>query len=162
MFIAVFQQDYLFCIYFILIGFVLTFFHKNMIVVLVLAISFANILRMTSGNAREGLENKDTPVKEGADETLQYSDVKAEEKTAPAKPAAVAESKGDKTKNDMVETIKKDADKLIDTQNKIIGGFEKIDPYMKQAEQLIQNIDSTAKKIEGMNRDKVEQYKNKS
>jgi hypothetical protein len=137
-------------------------------VVLVLTIFIANVLRISSGRAEfgiEGMEDKEAG-KEGADETLQYTEIedgkksKKESEKKPAAEAATTDSKGDKSKSDMVDSIKKDAEKLIDTQNKIIGGFEKIDPYMKQAEQLIEKIDSTAKQIETMNQSKVDQYKN--
>lgn len=169
LFISAFQKDFLFCTYFILIGFILTFFNKNMIVVLILTIVFANILRISSVSQRdgfgiEGMEDKEAG-KEGADETLQYTEIEDDKKSkteSDKKPAAAAstDKKNDKSKSDMVDSIKKDAEKLIDTQNKIIGGFEKIDPYMKQAEQLIEKIDSTAKQIETINQSKVEQYKN--
>ena len=166
LFISAFQQDYLFCVYFMLIGFILTFFHKNMTVVLILTISFANILRLSSEREglegmkeEEGKEDKEGKegLKEGAVDTLKFSDIGSDAKS---KPSANSTGGGNKPKNEMVDDIKKDAEKLIDTQNKIIGGFEKIDPYMKQAEQLISQIDSTAKKIEGINKSKVEQYRN--
>jgi preprotein translocase subunit SecF len=168
----------MFCTYFVLIGFILTFFNKNMTVVLVLTIAFANILSVSTGVSREGMD-----VKEGADDTLEYSELDAEktkddakasasasaktdasasaktDASASAKASAKTDAKGDKSKSQMVDDLKKDAEKLIDTQNKIIGGFEKIDPYMKQAEQLIQHIDTTAKKIESINKSKVEQFK---
>jgi hypothetical protein len=106
-------------------------------------------------------KDENEPIKEGADNTLEYSEVDAKA-DAKAKPVAekTPDKKGDNSKTEMVDSIKKDAEKLIDTQNKIIGGFEKIDPYMKQAEQLIEKIDSTAKQIETINKSKVEQYKN--
>jgi hypothetical protein len=138
-----------------------------LIVVLVLTIAIANVLRISSTTRTfgiEGLENKDESEKkevgkEGADETLQYSEIK-DEKKPDAKPAAAStNNKDDKSKSDIVDSIKKDAEKLIDTQDKIISGFEKIDPYMKQAEQLIEKIDSAAKQIETINQSKVEQYK---
>jgi uncharacterized coiled-coil DUF342 family protein len=130
-----------------------------MIVVLVLTIAIANVLRIS--NQREGMENKDEPIKEGADNTLEYSEVKTDEKKDSKVPEKKPEAKEKTNKSsDMVDSIKKDAEKLIDTQNKIIGGFEKIDPYMKQAEELIEKIDSTAKQIETINKSKVEQYKN--
>lgn len=164
LFLSVFQQDYLFCVYFILIGFILTFFHKNMTVVLVLTVAIANILRLTSRNGREGLEDMEKTkegLKEGADETLKFSEVDEKSKPSESKPSEKSSGKGgDKSKSEMVDDLKKDAEKLIDTQHKIIGGFEKIDPYMKQAEQLIEHIDTTAKKIESINKSKIEQYRN--
>jgi preprotein translocase subunit SecF len=161
----------MFCTYFVLIGFILTFFNKNMLVILVLTIAFANILSVSTGGSREGMDTK-----EGADNTLEYSeldaektkdvktktdaktDVKADDK-ADAKTGVKADAKGEKSKSEMVDDLKKDAEKLMDTQEKIIRGFEKIDPYMKQAEQLIEHIDTTAKKIESINKSKTEQFR---
>jgi len=165
LFIAAFQNNYMFCTYFVLIGFILTFFNKNMLVILVLTIAFANILSVSTGGSREGMDTK-----EGADDTLEYSELDAEKtkdvkaktdvKTdVKTKTDAKADAKGEKSKSEMVDDLKKDAEKLMDTQEKIIRGFEKIDPYMKQAEQLIEHIDTTAKKIESINKSKTEQFR---
>jgi len=169
LFIAAFQNNYMFCTYFVLIGFILTFFNKNMLVILVLTIAFANILSVSTGGSREGMDTK-----EGADDTLEYSELDAEKtkdaktdaktKTdantkTDAKTGVKADAKGEKSKSEMVDDLKKDAEKLMDTQEKIIRGFEKIDPYMKQAEQLIEHIDTTAKKIESINKSKTEQFR---
>lgn len=150
LFISAFQQNYLFCIYFILIGFILTFFHKNMTVVLVLTVAFANVLSISV--RREGLENKNSEKSD----VSEPSDTSDEKET----PASKKKSEDESSKSEMVDEVKKEAMKLIDTQNKIIDGFEKIEPYMNQAETLISSIDATAKKIEAFNKEKVEQYKN--
>jgi preprotein translocase subunit SecF len=136
-----------------------------MLVILVLTIAFANILSVSTGGSREGMDTK-----EGADDTLEYSELDAEKtkdvkaktdvKTdVKTKTDAKADAKGEKSKSEMVDDLKKDAEKLMDTQEKIIRGFEKIDPYMKQAEQLIEHIDTTAKKIESINKSKTEQFR---
>jgi len=163
LFIAAFQQDFLFCIYFILIGFVLTFFNRNMIVVLVIAIAFANILRVSNASAREGLTDQTTekeskeskePMKEGQ-ANLDFSEVK----TSSDKKTPDTKSTPKKSKSDMVDEVKDDAERLIKVQNQIINGFERIDPYMKQAEELITKIDTTAKQIQDIKEDKVGAYK---
>jgi uncharacterized coiled-coil DUF342 family protein len=59
----------------------------------------------------------------------------------------------------MVDEVKDDAERLIKVQNQIINGFERIDPYMKQAEELITKIDTTAKQIQDIKEDKVGAYK---
>jgi hypothetical protein len=127
-----------------------------MTVVLVITVAFANILSISS--RREGLENKGSGVENtdsDKEEVSEPSDKSVDKKKpAPKKKSEEAES----SKSEMVDEVKKEAMKLIDTQNKIIDGFEKIEPYMNQAETLIQNIDATAKKIEGFNKEAMKQY----
>jgi uncharacterized coiled-coil DUF342 family protein len=110
-----------------------------MVVILVLTLAVANILKVASRGSLEGFGDKETGKLESMDTAADKStDDKAAKKT---------------TKGEMVETIKTDAEKLIEAQKEIINGFEKIDPYMKEAEGLIADIDKTAKKIEAFNRE---------
>jgi uncharacterized coiled-coil DUF342 family protein len=118
----------------------MSFFSKNMTVILVLTLGVANVLKLATRSSAEGfVESKET-------------DEDKEEEKGKVKGKDATESTPKKqTKGEMVETIKTDAEKLIEAQKHIIDGFEKIDPYMKQAEGLIGEIDETAKKIEKFN-----------
>lgn len=140
LFVSAVHGDYLFITYFILIGFVMSFFSKNMTVILVLTLGVANVLKLATRSSAEGfVESKET------------DEDKEEEKGKKKGKDATESTPKKQTKGEMVETIKTDAEKLIEAQKHIIDGFEKIDPYMKQAEGLIGEIDETAKKIEKFN-----------
>ena len=132
----------MFIVYFVLIGFILSQFNKNMVVILVLTLVFSNLLKATSKYAHyEGMENADAASKDSDSKKSKDSD---------AAPAS-SDSEKPKTKSELVDDLEKQAHKLIEQQKEILGGFQKIDPYMKQAEELIQDIESTAKKIEQFN-----------
>jgi hypothetical protein len=118
----------------------MSFFSKNMTVILVLTLGVANVLKLATRSSAEGfVESKET------------DEDKEEEKGKKKGKDATESTPKKQTKGEMVETIKTDAEKLIEAQKHIIDGFEKIDPYMKQAEGLIGEIDETAKKIEKFN-----------
>lgn len=140
LFVSAVNGDFIFVTFFLLVGFVMSFFTKNMMVILVLTLGVANVLKFASRGSMEGFDDKKEkePI-EDESETL---------------PSAQSDPKKKKeSKVELVEQVKSDAEQLIEAQKNIIDGFEKIDPYMKQAEGLIGEIDKTAKKIEAFNRE---------
>jgi len=138
LFMGLMGGHYLFVAYFALIGFVLTFFSKNMIVILVLAVALSNILRVVFvGTALEGMEEKKI---EGFKEA---NDSKTDSKTD--------EKKTSEKKAELVDSLKGDAKDLMSAQKTIIQGFQEIEPYMEKAETLIQSIDETTKKLKEVN-----------
>jgi hypothetical protein len=160
LFLATFQRDYLFSVYFILIAFVISFFNKNFIVILVLSIAFANILRFATVSGQEGLENMTesiddsiVPADVDSPDTLSVPPAKKDDKksSTASTDSKPKDAKDGKNKSELVDHIKKDAEELIQAQKQILTGFEKIDPYMQKAETLIKDIDATAHKIENFN-----------
>jgi len=150
--ISAVQEEWAYLTYFVLIGFLMSVFSKNVTVILVLTMALATILKYALRSSTEGFDSK---------EPLDSIDVKDETKTitglektekAGKKKETVKKLEEKATKSEMVDHIKSDAEKLIDAQKEIIKGFEQIDPYMKEAEDLIMDIDKTAKKIEAFNK----------
>lgn len=146
LFSGLMNSQYIFASYFVLIGFVLSFFSKNMIVILVLTVALSNIMKVLFvGTALEGYEGQ----------------TESKPKVTPAAEAPVAEKKPaeskDKTaeskekKSELVDSLKADAKELLSAQKSIIQGFQEIEPYMKQAETLIGEIDETTKKLKEVN-----------
>ena len=134
LFVSAVNGDFIFVTFFLLVGFVMSFFTKNMMVILVLTLGVANVLKFASRGSMEGFDDK-----------KEKEPMEDESESDPKKKKA--------TKVELVEQVKSDAEQLIEAQKNIIDGFEKIDPYMKQAEGLIGEIDKTAKKIEAFNRE---------
>lgn len=129
------KKDYMFVALFILVGFLTSFFCKNMIVILVFTLALANIIRVVvRGETQfEGME--DGVPSEGGEKGKQGEEGEQHQKE----------------EKKIVHELKSDAEDLIDTQEKIIDGFAKIEPYMNRAEDLITKIDNTAKKISETN-----------
>jgi hypothetical protein len=137
---------YLFVAYFALIGFILSFFSKNMTVILVLAVALSNILRVVFvGTALESMEvEKIEGFKEASDEN---TDSNSDEKKVEKKD----EKKTSEKKAELVDSLKGDAKELMTAQTSIIQGFQEIEPYMAKAETLIMSIDETTKKLKEVN-----------
>jgi hypothetical protein len=144
------KQDYQYCILFILVGFVIAFFNKNMTVILTLTMATANILKTAVGeknfNLEEGFEDKEETENSSATTTP----IKASIPATPTTPSAAKTSP-----SVLVDKLKDQAIDLHELQQKIIQGFEQIEPHMNRAESLIGSIQDTANTIQGM-RNKTE------
>jgi Sec-independent protein translocase protein TatA len=162
---SVVQQDFLYCTLFILIGFLVAFFNKNMIVVLVLTMSVATVLRtIISGSGlkvegfKEGAETNEEDSESDKKESDKKEKVSESDKKGSDKKEMASESdknttttKTDKeTKLQLMNDMKQDAVTLMSVQKDIINGFQTIEPHMNRAESLIGSIQETAKTIQGM------------
>jgi hypothetical protein len=140
------KQDYMYCTIFILVGFIATFFNKNITVVLVIALIFATLLSsIISGKnmSLEGFEEKDGEdgmEKNGAEK----NGSEEENGMNQAKPVTKKEKP---TPSKLMDNLREHALDLQETQKDIINGFQKIEPYMDRAESLIESIQKTAENI---------------
>lgn len=124
------KYDYLYCTLFILVGFVTAFFNKNMTVILTITIAVSNIISsILRGTVLkvEGFEGEEEENHEMVDDET---------------------SSPNETPAHLMEDLKEKALDLQDAQKHIITGFEKIEPYMNKAENLIGEIQDTAKTIQ--------------
>jgi len=152
LFISAVQEEWAYLTYFVLIGFLISVFSKNVTVILVLTMALATILKYALRSSTEGFDSKE-PLDsiEVKDETKTITGLEKRENVG-KQTETVKKPEEKATKSEMVDQIKSDAEKLIEAQKEIIKGFEQIDPYMKEAEDLIMDIDKTAKKIEAFNK----------
>lgn len=159
------KRDYLFCAIFILTGFIVAFFNKNMTVILVCTIAIANIVSALVGGGKrqfEGMKDSiETEEPEEKEESFTLSpekkeksvDLSAESKapvpSSKSTDASVSDSiESTSNKKRLVNQLKNEAQDLLEVQQKIIKGFEKIEPEMTRAEKLINQINGTAKQIQ--------------
>ena len=156
LFYAATNQDYLYCVIHILIGFVVSFFNKNMTVILTVTIASANIIRnLIRGTEMkvEGFDDADSQEPSNMmDSTNGNSSNKLFGTSATARTMGNTQSGNVSaaTSSALISDLKDQAIDLQDAQKNIIKGFEKIEPYMEKAETLIGEINSTAKTIQGM------------
>jgi len=122
---------------FLLVGFLTSFFSKNMIVILVIALVFTGVLQL--GISRSGIEG----MTEGNDPTASAEPKKDEAKPDAAKKEETTE-KQETVKEEKKNEIVKDGQKLESLQNKILENFKEIEPYMSQAEVLVDKMNNTA------------------
>lgn len=164
------NQDYLYLVLFILIGFITAFFNKNMIVILVITMALSFIVRAVLRGAgvvpegfQEGVANKESEsdVKTSASDKKGASDKVTIEPSVgmmgctSATSGTIKEPNAPKStstdgKDKLLQSLKTDAVELMSVQNSIISGFQTIEPEMDRAEKLIESIQSTAKTIDGL------------
>ena len=122
---------YEFAAIFIMIGFLTSFFSKNMTVIMVVAIVATSVLQFGRLAGVEGLENKEEPETAKVDEPA-----KAEEPAKVEEPVKVEEKK---------EETHAAVDKLADKQKELVTKIEKMEPTLKQIETFVERIDKFAK-----------------
>jgi hypothetical protein len=181
--------DIWFFIYFGLVSYVTSFFSKNMVVILVFAMAFTNVLKYgvfegfvgkessemeaytdleEEFEAREGFEDR-----EEFEEREEFEDSKNEidgfnakisgnlksppiniptsmNKTTLSTSISAPDPKITPSEQKALNTLKNQAEDLLSAQQQILGGFEKISPYMDRAEKLIKQINTTAETIQNM------------
>jgi hypothetical protein len=79
---------------------------------------------------------------------------KADDKDASEKKTKDESSGSTKSEADSEKkkaSIQTDGFELINMQKEILGGFEKIEPQMKRAETLVDNINKTAGELKSLN-----------
>ena len=129
-----------------LIGFLTSFFSKNMIVILCLALVGTSLLqKFLNKSAYEGFEEKKDKKdkkkkdenKEETEEEVEEEEVAEEENEDEVDNAANSNEKSDKTKDEMkkqFEELKKQYPEFKAIQDDLINGILKIDPVLEKAE----------------------------
>ena len=100
-----------------LIGFLTSFFSKNMIVIMFVALTVSSLLQYgIRANAHEGLENKEEPQEPKIEEPAQADEKKPEEKPVENPP------------------MKEETEEFAEVQKQILAGVEKMEPLLQKAE----------------------------
>jgi len=141
---------------FVLVGFLTSFFSKNMVVILVIAIVITNLLKSAlTPNSFEGFDSDEK--KANKDSTKGSKDQLDTESTEDSKKDSTKDStkdskKGSKTATEVKQDIVTDGQALLKLQEQIVDGFQEIDPYMKEAEVLTKKIQQSAETFESLQR----------
>ena len=146
------EKDYLFCGIFILIGFLTSFFSKNMMVILVIAIALTNILRFgKSATVNEGMEDNQDELLENLEENDDSNDdsnknkVEDEGDGMEAITSLNISSKKTSTSpsaNDMVAGLDEQTTNLIQQQKTLMKNMENLTPLLQNAESLMEKFQS--------------------
>jgi hypothetical protein len=147
----------------LIIGFLVSFFSKNMIIILAVSIFATYALNYVSSSSfAEGARN----MKEGVDEKTDEEEKKEEEKkeddedeeTGGSDAADIASSAASKTENDTAPGVQEKKKMLYDnlqndfqsfqkTQDAILKGMQEIDPLLTKAESFIEKFEHYSKVI---------------
>ena len=130
---------------FLLVGFLTSFFSKNMTVILVIAIVATNVLQFGSGvRASEGFAegNEDEKDDEGFAEGNEDENKEDEKKDDEKKDDEKKEG-NKKSKKEAMDTDKADAavDRMSEKQKQLVEKIEKIEPMVKQVENFMDKLE---------------------
>jgi hypothetical protein len=169
-------REYFFILIFLLVGYLTSFFSKNMMVILVVAIVATNVLRSGSGiRLSEGLENAEEEDKEKHVENLENAEEDKE------KHVENLENAEEEDKEKHVENLENEKPKttesfdlkaktatslssspiegldvlgdqtaqLISTQKKLMENMKTLEPMLTQAEKFMSQFDNIESKVSG-------------
>jgi len=131
-------KDFTSVIVFILVGVLTSFFCKNMIVILFVAICITHILKYP--RSLEGAENMNEEEKENMENEEDKENMENEEDKENM------ENEDEEKKENMenkknTEEMTKEMKEFMEVQNKIIGGMADLEPLMQKAEGFIQKFE---------------------
>lgn len=152
------KKDFNSVIAFVIVGFLVSFFNKNMIVILLCALLFTSILKYANKAIRkegmenekkekkEGMENEKKEKKEGMKEKKdeEKSDEEAMENKDEEK-SVVKEEETLAKKKETYDMLKKDFDEFQDIQKNILENMKEIDPLLEKAENFITKFEQYKK-----------------
>jgi len=119
--------NYAFVGIFMLVGFLATFFSKNMVVILVTAMASTSIIQFGARSAIEGMEG---------DEEEEEEEVEGMEGEAAKEEAPIPEPVTEPTKKKEEEVI----DKVISDQKELVDKVKQLEPMMKEIESFVDRI----------------------
>lgn len=122
------SRDFTSVTIFILVGLLTSFFCKNMIVILFVAICITHILKYP--RSLEGAKNMDDEEEEKK-ESMENEDDDEEKK----------EKKENMENKKSTEEMTSEMKEFMEVQNKIIGGMSELEPLMQKAEGFIEKFE---------------------
>ena len=150
--------DNMSAIIFILVGLLTSFFNKNMILVLTVALVTTHLLKYGTKVA-EGLENQDSiedpKSKEATEESTEESTEKSTEKSTKESKSKDTTDKKEKTEGmeddkdkleENYENVQEDMKEFLKTQDKILAGMSQLEPLMAKAEAFVDKFEKYGSK----------------
>ena len=152
------SKDFNSVLIFVIVGFLVSFFSKNMIVVLLSAIIFTNLIKMVypgregmkSKKVKEGLENEDDEEEEELyDEEEEKKEEEEEDEGVSLNIKQTPEEKKAaelKKKQETYDKLKNDFNEFQSIQQDILKNMKEIDPLLTKAENFIAKFEQFKKK----------------
>ena len=152
------SKDFNSVLIFVIVGFLVSFFSKNMIVILLSAIIFTNLIKMVylgqegmkGKKVKEGLDNEEEEEEE--EELYDEEEEKKEEEEDEGVSLNIkqtAEEKKDaelKKKQETYDKLKNDFNEFQSIQQDILKNMKEIDPLLTKAENFIAKFEQFKKK----------------
>jgi hypothetical protein len=160
------SKEYFFILIFILVGYLTSFFSKNMMVIMVVAIVATNVLRSGSGvRLNEGLENaaeeeeeEEKPLEESLEnaeqenpiENAELEESKKEKKPKTTESFDLNTKKATSLNSSPIEGLNVLGDQtaqLISTQKKLMENMKTLEPMLTQAEKFMSQFENVESKV---------------
>lgn len=153
------SKDYNSVLIFVIVGFLISFFSKNMIVILLSAIVFTNLIKMIypgkegmkGKKVKEGLEHEDEEEDLYDEEDKEDKEEKEEEEdegvTLNIKQTAEEKKEAElQKKKETYDKLKTDFNEFQSIQQEILKNMKEIDPLLTKAETFIAKFEQFKKK----------------
>ena len=154
------EKDFNSVFVFAIVGFLLSFFTKNMILILIVALLFTHFIKFTIHYKKEGMENKKKEglknKKEGMEHKEEKEDSKEEKEEEPKLDKVEVDedlpenedmSEGEKKqKKEEYDKLKKEFVEFQSIQKDILKNMQEIDPLLNKAENFINKFEHYKKK----------------
>jgi hypothetical protein len=131
---------------FILVGFLTSFFSKNMMVIMAVAVAITAIFKSGTTVAVEGMESKEEPVVL-ADKKPEVNPLTTLAKDVSLPKSDTTETKtvvGASVEGDPLAIIQEQTKQLLDTQNMLLKGIKTMAPFFKKAETMVDKFTSNS------------------
>lgn len=156
MFFFLNTKDFQSLVIFIILGLVISYFNKNMIIILCLSLVITNIIKYGVNGVRISEGFKDSVEEDEEDEELIKNSFenldKPKSKKAVIKKKDEVNKSNDLEMNDDITKLEKDKNQLVELktefpefkeiQTEIIQGIDKISPLLKKAESYMQKYEN--------------------
>jgi hypothetical protein len=142
------SKDVVSLVTFLIIGFLTTFFNKNMIIVLFLSLVVTNILKYGTGSpfklVNEGFEDKESESKkkDEHEEKIPKKDEIKENKEVTDNKESTSEKVTAEKVDEQYENLKEEYPKFKVVQQEILNGVQKMAPLLEKAEKFIDKFDA--------------------
>ena len=148
LFFMVSANQYLFASIFVLVGFITSFFSKNMMVILCVSMVVTNILKYGSKASVEGMENEDEDEdednkKKDADSFVDSGKENLATKTSSKKDDDKSEGELNSKQSELISQYRE----LMGLQEKIVSSMQNINEPLSQAETLVNKMQENLKNM---------------
>jgi hypothetical protein len=134
------KRDFMTVTIIVLTGFLTSFFSKNMIVILCIALSVGHVIKYGTGNSarREGATTMaDSDDEISGDSSTTKDDVSSTKKDTGSKKGKTSDEKK-KAKDDLMEGLKE----FQSVQGDLVNGIQKLQPMLSKAESFIEKYET--------------------
>ena len=140
-------KDYQSVFAFIIIALLMSFFSKNMIIILFVAIALSNLIKFALHKRFEGLENMEEDKQEDKQEDTDEDTAGVEFDENEKEEEKVVDEAKKEEKKALYNDLKNDMVEFEELQRNIMNNMKEIDPLLTKAETFVEKFEGYKKKL---------------